>query len=600
MQHKFAEMAKLELEVALSRIPSDPTHKFVLFTETLRVLDYWAVFQQLLPKEHRLSKQDLDLIRWGWNRAVEYLFVAVETPDAFPILESTTESRLMAFNLLRQFGRSVLIQRTSEMIRFGFFNVESNERGFSLRSGGDAKDQFLDHLEFFHLEELENVMSENVPGFLNGWQLIDLKDYSKFREELGFFSMHDNERPLEGSILENVDELMVPLIHPWNSGHGMMVGYDADPRVDDHFLALALEQVLKWRVEAGIHPDTKFGELTGTYLTAIVTYVVALHMKHIRFCLLAMTKYPEISIPQSLTIWGPFNELAESVADFSGLDISLVKKALSEITMRPTEVSSLRNMTTLFIPLLISLDNGFVLRPVSSLIQNPFSSTITLQKWRNSSIRNRISEPREHWMRTELYAVFQGTRYLRVDGNINIRNGNKVVTDIDAAIFDTMSGELALFQIKWQDYFTNDVRELRSKASNLTKEMDDWANKVNAWINENGRERLARALRLNLPTGMSISSIYMFGISRTFARMRGYGFSTSNENLALANWPQFRRIRHETGPVERVFHSLFETLRVQMNENAAVQPLPVTIQVADTFIHFADLWFTYGDEDEED
>lgn len=52
MHEEFKEMANKVLG-ALCIIPSDTMLKFILFTETVRVIDYWYVFQHLLSKENR-------------------------------------------------------------------------------------------------------------------------------------------------------------------------------------------------------------------------------------------------------------------------------------------------------------------------------------------------------------------------------------------------------------------------------------------------------------------------------------------------------------------------------------------------------------------
>jgi len=49
----------------------------------------------------------------------------------------------------------------------------------------------------------------------------------------------------------------------------------------------------------------------------------------------------------------------------------------------------------------------------------------------------------------EIYALFQGTWYKRIDGNVRISSGNRILTDIDGAVSATVNCELALFQIKW-------------------------------------------------------------------------------------------------------------------------------------------------------
>lgn len=600
MHQIFAEMAKQELEEVLSVMPSDPMQKFVIFIETVRVLDYWSVFQNLLPKENRLSGPDFNLIQWGWNLATEYLYTAIRVPGAFPISESTKESRLFAVNLLHKLGRSVLLYRASEMIRIGSLEVESNEEGFTVRMTDTAKYQFLDDLEFFHLDEMEMELGSNNSEYYKSWEIFDADNYPIIENALGNFASRPPKRNFENQNLKNIDELMVPLIHPWDSGHGIMMGYETRPEIDNHFFAEALEEVIRWRVEAGLHPDADFGDISGADITLITNFIIALHLKHIRFALLAIKHYPEISIPQSLTIWGALDELENSIVEYSNLDRALVKKALDMITMRPDEASRLHKVTKYFVPLLMSLGNGLVLYPVSSIFRNPFLSTIILQGWRSPISKEQIFKHRESWMRSEIYQIFQGTRYKRVDGNINIRDENKVLTDIDGAIFDKLTGELALFQIKWQDYFTNDIREMRSKASNLTKELDEWAIKVESWIKKKGMIELIKTLRLKLRNEKPISSVYLFGISRFYARTQGFGFATKSQNLAIANWPQFLRVRYEIGPADRVFHKLFETLRQKMNEEIPnPKPLPITISVAGKSICFENIWNGFGDEDEQ-
>jgi hypothetical protein len=253
-------------------------------------------------------------------------------------------------------------------------------------------------------------------------------------------------------------------------------------------------------------------------------------------------------------------------------------------------------MTTAFRPLLIDLGNGLILRPVSSVItQNPLYSIRRMQEWRDPETINRLSSLREGWLRSDIYALFQGTRYQCVAGSIKIRESGSFTTDIDAAIFDHVSGELALFQIKWQDFITNDVRQLRSKARNFTKEMDAWAGKVESWISHQGMNGIAKSLRLKLEKERQISSIYLFGVSKSIARTQGYGFIINHEKLAISNWPQFFRLRYEIGPTDNVFKKLHEALRVEMNALLKSRPMPFSITVGDRSILFEDMWQAVAD-----
>src|SRR5262245_44423036 len=204
MQDTFAALARQELEDVLSIMPSDPIHRFVIFTETTRVLDYWTVFRNLLPAEYCPSAPDFALLQWGWNLAAEHFFTAVNIPGAFPISESTEESRLRAAGLLYRLGISVLLHRVSEMMRYGCLEAECNKEGFTVRQAEHAADQFLDNLEFDRFDEIETLLNDCATGFSNGWKLIDIDDYLKLPTAPGAFFGRAPDDPLKSYKIENI------------------------------------------------------------------------------------------------------------------------------------------------------------------------------------------------------------------------------------------------------------------------------------------------------------------------------------------------------------------------------------------------------------
>lgn len=583
----FCSMAAEELEFALSKLPQDPVDRFVLFTETLRVLDYWSVFQFLLPESHRLCEQDFQLLQWGWNVAAAQLPTSTAHLHGFPLTESTHQGRLFATSLLHSFGRQSLALRSAEMIRHKFLQASDEGEEIVVKRSNDAKFQGIDQLEFDRLNRLLDDWKSNPP---NGWAIFDPEDQEEIRGRIGkFISLQKYERVAE-YLCPNLDELMRPLIHPWDSGHGVMMGYGAHPDVDDHFLAQAAKVVLSWREEAGFHPSIIIGGVSGSDVTSVAIILTCLHAKHVRFAMLAMGSHKEISIPQSLTIWEPRADLIASIAELTGMDPDVIDKALSVVSMSSDDSKHLRAHTTPFSPLLYDLGNGYVLRPVSSIYRNPFPAILAFQKWREPTSTNRIIAPREGWMRANAYALFQGNRYVRVDGAIKVRLDGAIATDIDAAVFDRTTGELALFQFKWQDFYTNDVKQLRSRASNFVAEVDAWAYKIEEWMNSVGPEILAQSLKLKKSRGEVISSVYLFGLSHSVARMQGFGKRTECERLAVCNWPQFVRVRHEAGTADRVFNRMHEVIRLEMDAVAETRPMPVTLKIGRKNVRFEDLW----------
>ncbi|TYP96063.1 hypothetical protein C7447_11022 [Tenacibaculum adriaticum] len=596
MSKEICQEIKLIAENALDKIesslPSETIIKFIMFTETLRVLDFHSL-SSYNPTSKLSEVPKFDIMKMGWNLSTSYLFEGFKT-SGFPIVESTKETFGSTSSLLYHFGCITMLKRTIDMVKSGALSVvKTDDNTFVFEKTKNVNSQFLDDLEFTNLEELEEELKEKTGEYYKEWNIIEKDDLEKaFGSPGNFLSFTDKEFNHYSS--ENIEKLLHDQVRPWDSGHGIMMGYGSTFDIDMHFLGKATELVGKWRDEAGLHPKTKIGNITGGDLMIVVLFMTSFHLKHISYGLVASKKHPEISIKQSLTLWGPLEDLINDIVEFSGFKKSIITEAFDSIILKPDDVKLLKKHTSKFMPLVIDIGNGIVLRPVSSINRNPLLTISQILEYRNPNFRNDISLYREEWLRNNLYAMFSGARYKNVVGNINLKTGNKIDTDIDAAIFDRMTGELALFQIKWQDFFFNDINKLKSRASNLTKGLDDWTLKVNNWITSNGLNKLLQTLRIKSTEGSPISKVYLFAISKNAARMKGYGYQTTVDNLAITNWPQFARNRFEIGPSEKVFRDLFEALKEQEKDNIETKPLPAEFIIGNKNFKYKDLWSTYG------
>jgi hypothetical protein len=593
LSEELSRLATKELETVLRWLPGDRYERFTIFMDATRMIDYWTVFQELLPEDRRLAEPDYQVIAWGWNLAAAHLFSAI-SQAGIPIAKAGQDRRSLAMTLLHQLGRSVLMRRAATMVSHGLLVGEQSDSSLILRRpNDDSMTQFVDLLEHERLAVLEDKFWKGESTSVSdAWTR---KEHSglgvdHLRGQVGSFLTRRRFTELDRWTRSDIDDLMRPLVRPWQSGYGLMTAYDAAPEVDDHFLAEAARLTLSWQEDGGIHSDVDVGGLSGADVCTIAMAVAALHLKHVALVLTAVKNHPEILIPESLTIWSRREDMERSIADYSGLPHALIRKSFSAISMRETDASSLAVHTTPFRPLLLDLENGTVLRPISSLNGNPLQGIRRILEWRDPSLTHTFMSPREAWMRSEIYALFQGTRYSRVEGAVKLREGAAVATDIDAAVLDETIGALALFQIKWQDFNTNDVRQLRSKAKNLVSEFDLWANRVSDWVERHGLDQLAKALRLRVARGTHIRSCYLFGISRAVARVQGYGFEVKHPKLAIANWPQFLRVRYETGPTANVFGRIHKALQEEMAIRPHCEPLPATFKVAGMNVEFRDFW----------
>jgi hypothetical protein len=586
--NELLTLADKQEQTIAAKFPVQSIHRVALFIETVRAIDMLSLIN--INTKDPDDAANFDILRMGWNLAAFYLLQPLEV-RGFPMAKGSEAIQNFAAAILRGLGSCVHARRTVDMIKAGTVAVEKRGATFIFKKTG-ADSEHIDMLEYTYLNKLqEDILSKKRNN--TSWGTVSTTNIEEVINLPGSHLGMDNEKRFAKYQLTDIETHMLPLLSSWEFNGNLMMAYETTREIDEHFLSLSADIVFNWQEDAGIHPKTKIGSFTGHDLTAIVLDLVSINMKHIQFTNVAKQKFPEMLLFQNLTLWKIKEELTSEIAAYTGLDIALITDIFDVITLKPNDVSLFKKHSSLFMPLLIDFGNGFVLRPVSSISRNPFYSILALLEHRDPNSRHEVSLHREEWLRQDLYAYFEGNRYQRVNGNINLKKQGKVITDIDAAIYDNTNGELAIFQIKWQDYFFNDVKKLRSKASNLARELDDWSEKVMDWVNDNGNEQLTKLLRIKLPAGTNISAIYLFGLSKNAGRTAGYGFVKKSTNLAVATWPQFQRNRIEIGPQAKVFSVLFKKLIEQEGAVFKSTPIPVSFQLSEHELIFEDIWYTY-------
>lgn len=587
----FRDLAEAHLGAILKPLPSERMDRFALFIEVVRAMDYWGTHAPGLIGNSEKVAQSIDLMYWGWNRAVAELFEPIDKTDAFPLRESTHESRVFAAGLMQEFGKVSLLRRLADMCERGIVAVTRDADEFQIHMGEDARAQFADAQESGRLKAAEALL----PASSAGWTMALMRDALRFPNMPGNY-MAAADAPLKKWYRPDIEELIKSLVRPWDTGRGVMVAYDARIEVDKHYMAEALSLATHWREASGIHPEAMLGSITGADIAGVGASLISLHSKHFACVSVAKKMYDHVSVGQSLTIWGPRAALEESISIMSGRPGPVVHSVFNALAMTSEQAKKLYDHSTPLIPLLFDLGNGFILRPVSCLTRNPFTAAKTQQQWLDPRTEHAVAADRENWMREHLYAMFRGRRYICFPGNLKLRHKGAVLTDIDAAIYDRLTGDVGIFQLKWQDYSTNDVRQLRSKAANLSAELTDWSEKIMSWIKENGISALDQSLRLKQKRREGVKGVLIFGISRSSVRTQGYGVKTYAPSLAMAVWPQFIRARMEVGPSERSLRDIHARLLEEYEQVPDIRPMPVSIRVTGATLHLQDFWNRTDDD----
>lgn len=578
-------LAEDHLAAVLKRLPTDRTDRFVLFVEVVRTMDYWGTHASTVIGDSEQIAQSFDLMYWGWNRAIAELFDPLERPGSFLLMESTQRSREYATELMQNLGMVALLRRFADLCDGGIMKIDREGNEFHFYMDEEARAHFADSTEVDRFKAAEDRLSSSD----SGWSIVSMRDALRFPDMPGNYAARADS-PAKRWLRPDIEELIKPLVKPWDTGRGVMVAYDARIEVDEHYVASALDLAGHWREAAGVHPKARLGSMTGADIGAIGAVLISLHAKHFACVTVGKRLFGQVSLPQSLTIWTSRAELEETISLMSQRPANVVHDAFDVLAMTSEQAKKLADHTTPLIPLLFDLGNGFVLRPVSCITRNPFVAIRTQRQWLDDRTEHAVALDREDWMRDHLYGMFGGNRYGCFSGNLKLRRAGSPLTDIDAVVYDRLTGDVGLFQLKWQDYSTNDVRQLRSKAANLSAELTDWADKVKSWIMENGVSALDQSLRLKKKRREAAKSVFLFAISRAAVRTQGYGVKTDAPDLAMAVWPQFARVRTEVGPTERTLKDIHDRLIQEYGQVPQIHPMPAVFRVGDTTLRVHDFW----------
>jgi hypothetical protein len=417
----------------------------------------------------------------------------------------------------------------------------------------------------------------------------DQVDHRKFAELSATVLKCYNAVGTDACTARHLQDVMGRLTFPWKTPQGVMVGYSADPEIDAYFLDAVTENTLQWRNDAGIHPCSELGGFSGGLLTTVVHVLMSFYTKHIMFVEKGIKLYDNVNQHMSLTIWKTRSDLIKSLLVATEASEQEVTAALDLITVRAGDADYFLKEQAPSIPLVIELCDGYLLTPVSGIFHNPFNAIRMLRESTSVAFQNALRKHREEWMAEDLYALFNGPRFQRVPGQTKLRRGRQTVTDIDAAIFDNLTGDLVLFHLKWQDFTSSNVRTQRSKAKNFNDQVQNWAEKITAWINQFGVVALLRALKIKPPVGLEPRDVRLIAIGRSNARFRSYGYNIEGNVLALP-WPQFVRLRLTIGPGQDFFKLLTQAV---IDENASPverKPLPYVLEGHGLRVTFRDIW----------
>ncbi len=197
-------------------------------------------------------------------------------------------------------------------------------------------------------------------------------------------------------------------------------------------------------------------------------------------------------------------------------------------------------------PFYVDMGREFVLAPVMAALMNPFVDVTRHLRLHCRGDWDRAVDSREEVFRADLARLFAGPRFNVLPSGVPLRRvDGTVLTDVDAVVFDTMSGSLALVQLKWHDVFAHSLRERESRRRNLLA-ATEWVSRVSDWLGERSDADVARQFGVRGSVAGEIRKPVLLVVARNAARFSGS--HTYDSRSAWLSWPELVRSVSLSGP----------------------------------------------------
>lgn len=147
---------------------------------------------------------------------------------------------------------------------------------------------------------------------------------------------------------------------------------------------------------------------------------------------------------------------------------------------------------------------------------------------------------RESVFREDLYGLFQDKRFVTSAGRVELRRDDgKILTDIDAVIFDRKTGTLGIFELKSQDPFARSIAELERRRDNVLY-ANHQVSGVLDWMNRHGPDNLLSRVDARTAKSFRANKVYPFVLGRYLVHFNDG--PEPNRRAAWGTWPGILRL----------------------------------------------------------
>lgn len=491
----------------------------VLAFETLRSLDD-LYCRDLFPEgKDGGEKPEVEqmVMSWGVNDALRRIMPDSFSTGDFRLFPSTADTGVRADDFIFRCGVVSKAERTIAWLEEGLLGSELKE----LPSDPVISQKWLIILRPTN----PSVWAEAIGHRGGRWASSQIQNADRsFEEEL-------ERRHLD--ILPDLTK-RIDVLEGWS------ITYESERSIDDYFLEWARLYLRRMLYTEMLDPDDTIGGRPFRDYLAVLSALSG--RAQLQLCAAGLLKHrrADLNLRNLLTMVMPFEVLTQILAsrlDSTTLDI---QRLASHLTLEPANKHvHLATSDTAWAPLVRASTHNFIL-PLYGLEVNPFLFLLNDLRGRYPKDWFRLANLREdRWIR-EIAYLFPAPRWMVTSRSVKLRDGKDEVTDIDFAAYDTETGDLAVFQLKWQQPVSADSSARWSTGKNLTSTSNKWIEAVVRWLDKHGTHEMAARLGWN---GSRISAVTMFVLGRYHAFFSGHEHRASG--ATWSDWHHFQKVRME-------------------------------------------------------
>jgi len=496
--------------------------------ELIRSIDRFYLRQNSRTESDTQREEETDMFFiYGCNKALELFLDESTQKEMVPLTRSTEETRAWADSMLYHCGQIAVCE--------SLLDCERAQLG-----------QFLNHNGTIRFEYTERTIG------------LEAYEADHFYWLRGFVAGHEQSR-MDSLIemLPRIEQMMTPLVRPWRDHY---IGYETTPEIDSYFQQRG---VLRCQIMFGqdaFPGEARFGGLEFDVYRASVAILVGWMLKHLEYARILKKKHPHLEISNLLTIHQEKKVLAGYLAAALQIDLATAEQCLRVVTLTHADKPRLTIPKGPPAPL-VELGGAHVLKSVAGCLNSPFDFMGASLRQKYSDDWDRAILLREKTFRNELYSLFPQREIIRVPTQVKLRQGNRVITDIDAAIFDPQNNIGGLFQLKWQEPFGPSIRARDSRKKNFIGPTTDWIDQVLRFLQTLSSRKLADSFGLRLNDAEQIKHFRLFIVGRNFSHFSGE--QEPDERAAWGLWPQLLYLAAEhydhANPLDGLYQGLKRT-----------------------------------------